>query len=88
MTDGMIILFVSFVVGMITIITPIIRLNGTITKLDTTIENLKREFEKGQKSLESRVDMHGKQVDELEKTAVNHEVRIVNLEGKEKRNGN
>lgn len=84
MNDSTILLLVSFIVGAITIITPIIRLNSAITKLDTTIANFKAEYEKGHASLENRVSGHGSQIDQLEKTAVNHEVRIGNLEGKEK----
>ena len=87
MSDGIIVLLVTFIVGMIAIMAPILKLNSTITKLDTTIENFKNEYEKDHTSLKSRVDTHEVQIEELGKTAVEHNMRIKTLEGKENKNG-
>ena len=88
MSDGTIAVLVAFIVGMITIMAPILKLNSTITKLDTTIENFRNEYEKDHSDLKTRVDTHGVQIDNLEKTAVEHNVRIRTLEGKEKQDDN
>lgn len=70
----------GFIVSMIAIVTPIIKLNVNISRLNTTIEMFQEDTEEKNKTLDKRVTEHGKQIDELEKKSVNHEVRISGLE--------
>ena len=70
----------GFIVSMIAIVTPIIKLNVNISRLNTTIEMFQEDTEEKNKTLNKRVTEHGKQIDELEKKSVNHEVRISGLE--------
>lgn len=70
----------GFIVSMIAIVTPIIKLNVNISRLNTTIAMFQEDTEEKNKTLDKRVTEHGKQIDELEKKSVNHEVRILGLE--------
>lgn len=70
----------GFIVSMIAIVTPIIKLNVNISRLNTTIEMFQEDTEEKNKTLNKRVTEHGKQIDELEKKSVNYEVRISGLE--------
>lgn len=70
----------GFIVSMIAIVTPIIKLNVNISRLNTTIEMFQEDTEEKNKTLDKRVTEHGKQIDELEKKSVNYEVRISGLE--------
>lgn len=81
MPNELLIVLASFIVAMITIVTPIIKLNSTIVRLTTLLNNFKSEYERSRKELTSRVNAHGKEIDELEKTAVKHDARISFLEG-------
>lgn len=78
--DSYIIAGLGFVVSLIAIITPIIKLNGNISRLATIIDVLQKDLEDKHKSLDKRVSKHGEQIGELEKTTVNHEVRITAIE--------
>lgn len=62
----------SVIVGII--IKPIINLNRTITKLDTTIESI----QKDSGTLKSRVDKHGEQLDDVRITVSRHEETLRN----------
>lgn len=84
MTDSMILMILGFVGSMIAIITPIIRLSNTISKLNTTITLFREEAAEKHEKFDRRITKHGHEIGELEKTSVNHEVRITTLEGKEK----
>ena len=70
----------GFIVSMIAIVTPIIKLNVNISRLNTTIEMFQEDNEEKHDALNKRVTEHGKQIDELEKVSVNHEVRIKAIE--------
>lgn len=70
----------GFIVSMIAIVTPIIKLNVNISRLNTAIKMFQEDTEYKNKTLDKRVTEHGKQIDELEKKSVNHEVRISGLE--------
>lgn len=55
----------GFMALIITVITPVIRLNSTMTKLSTTLENFIKQMEDNHGELKGRVDRHGEQIDEL-----------------------
>lgn len=78
--DGILVMMVSFLVGMIAIVKPIVNLNANITKLTTILEDFRNDYEKSHKALENRVTNHGQQIDNLDKTVATHEVRINNIE--------
>ena len=80
MNDGIIIGIVGLVVSLIAIVTPIIKLNSNIVKLNTTLGLFQESYEQNHKKLEDRVSNHGKQIDDLEKTAINHDLRIKAVE--------
>lgn len=84
MTGELIVGLVAFLVSMIAIMSPIIKLNSNIVKLNTTMQDFEETYKENHKKLENRVSYHGKEIDELEKTTVQHEVRITNLEDKVK----
>lgn len=82
MTGEVIIGLVAFLVSMIAVVTPIVKLNGNIVELNTTLRAFESNYRENNKVLERRITAHGEQLDDLEKTAVNHEVRISNIEKK------
>ena len=73
---------IGFSVSMIAIVTPIVKLNVNISRLNTTIEMFQQDAEEKHDNLDKRVTKHGEQIDGLEKVSVNHEVRITAIEGK------
>ena len=83
-SDSVILLIIGFVASMIAIITPIIKLNSNISRLTTTIDMFREETESKHDNFDRRITEHGKEIDELEKTTVNHEVRISGLEKEKK----
>lgn len=84
MTDSVIILMVGFIASLIAIITPIIKLNTNISQLNTTLKMFQEATEKEHISIDKRISKHGDQIDGLEKTTANHEVRITAVENREK----
>lgn len=84
MTDTTIMLIVGFIASLIAIITPIIKLNTNISQLNTTLKMFQEATEKEHYSIDKRISKHGDQIDELEKTTANHEVRITAVENREK----
>ncbi len=76
---------IGFIVSMIAIVTPIIKLNVNISRLNTTIEMFQQETEEKHDTLNNRVTKHGEQIDELEKTSANHEYRIRTIEDKKRK---
>lgn len=58
------------------IIAPIIKLNSSITKLDTTLDNMAQ----NDRTRDKRINAHAVQLDEHEKQLVNHEVRLQHME--------
>lgn len=81
MTDTLIIEAAGFLVALIAVVAPIVKLNVNIAKLNATLESMQGDFDQHDK----RIAKHGEQIDELEKIAVNHDTRIVALESKGKR---
>ena len=85
MTWEIVVELVGFIVAMIAIVTPIVKLNMNISRLNATIEALSKDTSEKHSTLDRRVTKHGEQIDELEKIAVNHDTRITNIEeGKRK----
>ena len=84
MNDTTIMLMVGFIASLIAIITPIIKLNTNISQLNTTLRMFQEASEKEHTSLDKRISKHGDQIDELEKTTANHEVRITAVEKRDK----
>lgn len=86
MTDTTIMTMLGFVAAVIAIIAPILsvttKLNTQLARLTEALDNLEANWKEGHATMQRRVDVHGKQIDELEKTAVQHDVRLKNLEGK------
>ena len=79
-TDSVIVLIIGFVGSLIAIITPIIRLSNIISRLNTTIELFREDADAKHDKFDERITKHGREIDELEKTSVNHEVRITAIE--------
>lgn len=84
MNDTTIMLMVGFIASLIAIITPIIKLNTNISQLNTTFKMFQEATEKEHISIDKRISKHGGQIDELEKTTANHEVRINAVENRDK----
>lgn len=85
MNDSTIMTGLAFLVAMVTILVPVLtatnKLNANIARLTEALDNLEENWKSGHATLEDRVATHGTQIDELEKVAINHDVRIKNLEG-------
>ena len=80
MTDSIIVAAVGFLVGLIAIISPILKLNGSVVRLTTCIENLEKLVESRTKELSDRITRHGEEIDDLRAESVDHEARIKHLE--------
>lgn len=76
MSDELIIAFGGFIVMAIAIVKPIINLNTNITELRSSIDSFKEAIQ----DLKDRTMQHGKEIEDVQKTLVNHEARITNLE--------
>lgn len=85
MSDSTIMSIMGFLVALVAVLAPILsvttKLNTQLARLTEALDNLEANWREGHANLNGRVSEHGKQIDELEKTAVNHEARITNLEG-------
>ena len=62
------------------IIRPLIKLNGKITELDTTIKNLGSGPESRIGKIEQRIEKHGHEIDDINKDLKKYEGRISKLE--------
>ncbi len=80
MSDTIIVEIVGFVVAMIAVVTPIVKLNVNIAKLNATLVLMESNFREKYETHDQRITKHGEQIDELEKTVVNHDTRIHALE--------
>lgn len=69
MENNSIIILMGFIGTLITVITPIIKLNSSITKLNVTIDNIN-----------SSLTKCSTKIDEQEKTISDHNLRIDRLE--------
>lgn len=80
MQDGLIIAAVSFLVGLIAVMTPVVKLNSNITRLTVAVEKLEDLVKDRTDKLDQRVTRHGQEIDELKTKTTEHEERIKNLE--------
>ena len=80
MQDGMIVAAVGLLVGLIAIISPIIKLNGNIVRLTTVVDALERLVKERTDKLDERITNHGEEIDKLKLDVAGHEVRIKQLE--------
>ena len=76
MTDQSIVMLLGFAATLIAVVTPIIKLNSTITKLNITLETFQAQTEKNHKDLSERVKRHGKEIDELKEIVIKNEEKI------------
>ena len=76
MTDQSIVMLLGFAATLIAVVTPIIKLNSTITKLNITLETFQAQTEKNHKDLSERVKQHGKEIDELKEIVIKNEEKI------------
>lgn len=76
---GMLILALVVVVGLIvSIVTPILRLNTNIVKLNDSITMLIKDDERQNR----RIEQHGKEIDDLKIKTAKHDVEIEDLKRK------
>lgn len=69
MSDKLIVTIVGFLVGLITLITPLIKLNGSITKLNVIMDivnNTLSDIEKANKNRDDKLEDHEIRIDRLE----------------------
>ena len=59
----------------IAIITPLMKLNGTLSKLNENIISMKTDVERN----DHRLNVHSERLDKLETTVTTHDVEIKNL---------
>lgn len=83
MSDATIIALLGAAGSLIAVITPVLKLNTSIVKLNTTLEHVLKE----DKTRDNRLNKHSEEIDELrerqcenEKTLGKHDLRIGNLE--------
>lgn len=77
---GMLVFGLCTLIGLISaVVVPLIKLNVTLTKLQSTIDTMAKKEE----VYEYRINRHGEEIDRNTKTLINHEARIEHLEKKE-----
>lgn len=80
MSDQTIIAAISFLVGLIAVMAPVMRLNSNITRLTTVVEKLEELVKDKTDQLDKRVTKHGEELDKANAKLADHEARITNLE--------
>lgn len=80
MSDQIIIALGGFLVMLIAIMAPIVRLNGNITELNVLFRELKSLVEDKTDNLDKRVTEHGKEIDDIRIKQTQHEERLRQLE--------
>lgn len=80
MQDGLIVAAIGVIVGLIAIITPIMKLNGNIVRLTTVVDQLEKLVNDKTNKLDTRITTHGEEIDRLKVDVAGHEVRIKQLE--------
>lgn len=76
MTDTLIVEASGFLVALVAVVAPIVRLNSNIATLNATLAEMRKDYE----SHDRRIEKHGEQIDELSTTVANHGARIEVLE--------
>ena len=73
---GMLVLAAAILIGlMVSIITPMLKLNTSIVKLNDTIERLFCDNARQ----DQRLDKHGKEIDEIKGTVARHDTELIHL---------
>lgn len=72
MTDNVIMVILGFIGALLVAIKPILDLNTNITELKVSIDQFRDSVNK----LDSRITEHGKEIDKIKETVVDHEARI------------
>lgn len=75
MDNQTIVTILGFLVMMISVISPIIKLNTSITKLNITLDNFQNETRESHNTLQKRVSEHGKEIDALNERLIAIEAR-------------
>ncbi len=76
MTDNTIMALLGFAAALLVVLKPILNLNTNITELKVSIDAFRSSVDK----LDDRITEHGKEIDKLRETVVDHEARIKALE--------
>ena len=76
MTDKMILALLGFIGALIVALKPILDLNTNITELKVSIDNFKASVDR----LDNRITEHGKEIDKIKETVIDHETRLKALE--------
>lgn len=80
MTDDWIVEFLAFAGALLVALSPMFKLNTSITELTEAVRSLKENLKEKTESLDDRVTVHGKQIDDLKVVQAQHETRIERLE--------
>lgn len=80
MNDGMIIAGLGFIVTLIAVLAPVMRLNSNITELTVVVKQLKEIVKEKTDKLDERITKHGVEIDEIKVKQTEHEARIKQLE--------
>lgn len=80
MTDGTILAGLGFIVTLIAVLAPVMRLNSNITELTVVVKQLKEIVKEKTDKLDERVTKHGEEIDDLRTKQTEHEARIKQLE--------
>lgn len=80
MTDGTILAGLGFIVTLIAVLAPVMRLNSNITELTVVVKQLKEIVKEKTDKLDERVTKHGEEIDEIRTKQTEHEARIKQLE--------
>lgn len=80
MEDSMIVAGLGFVVTLIAVLAPVIRLNSNITELTVVVKQLKEIVREKTDKLDERVTKHGEEIDAIRAKQTEHEARIKQLE--------
>lgn len=80
MSDQTLITLGGFLVALIAIMAPIVKLNGNITELNVLFRELKSLVEDKTDNLDKRVTEHGKEIDDIRIKQTQHEERLRQLE--------
>ena len=78
MNDTTIMTLLGFLAAVIAVVTPIMRLNGSIVELKAAVDHLADKFD----DLKDKVDEHDDLIHSLNTTVVNHDTRLKTLEGR------
>lgn len=80
MEDSMIVAGLGFVVTLIAVLAPVIRLNSNITELTVVVKQLKEIVREKTDKLDERITKHGEEIDDIKLKQTEHETRLTQLE--------